>query len=477
MRKWTRGNGKEFEAEFVKRDGPVVTLKNPDGTEMTVRMPNLSDDDRKYVRQLTKAKPAGKPEAAASETPADTSVSETPNQPPADSSQQRDWLRTHILEDAQLVGTFDSNATAKISTTLQSVPDDQVALLAQYYYLTRSKTEQDAHIYSLQQQGYTEAQVNEAKAPVADLLTEMQNQGDACYSQIQTLGEPVQYLAQIEYASLPGWCASARCYVPDSYYDNGRFVGPYWNAGYCGVYAASVYHAYYDTGSRFYKTYHGVGDGVYRRHTAQMAQRSARYFHEHDFHRALAHDHLLKPSSPLRHAGRDAHASEHGKTAEHAERGKTAGHAEHGKTAEHAEHGKGVTKTERNKSGTELAMANKKNATSDSKRQLKSGATKNAKQPKHQTRKVKDKKQTPANKAPKPSASKAPKPSASKAPKPSASKTPKPSASKAPKPSASKAPKPSTSKAPKPSASKAPKPSQKPAKQPTKKPSTAQHKH
>lgn len=54
MRTWTRKNGKTFEAEFVKREGPVVTLKKPDGAEMTVRMPNLSDDDRKYVNQLTK---------------------------------------------------------------------------------------------------------------------------------------------------------------------------------------------------------------------------------------------------------------------------------------------------------------------------------------------------------------------------------------------------------------------------------------
>ena len=51
MRKWTRKNGKEFEAEFVKREGPVVTLKKPDGKEMTVKMPGLSEDDREYVKQ------------------------------------------------------------------------------------------------------------------------------------------------------------------------------------------------------------------------------------------------------------------------------------------------------------------------------------------------------------------------------------------------------------------------------------------
>ena len=60
MRKWTRKNGKEFTAEFVKREGPVVTLKKPDGSEITVKMPGLSDEDRKYVEQLTKSQ--GKPE-------------------------------------------------------------------------------------------------------------------------------------------------------------------------------------------------------------------------------------------------------------------------------------------------------------------------------------------------------------------------------------------------------------------------------
>ena len=56
MRTWTRKNGTTFEAEFVKREGPVVTLKKPGGTEMTVHMPKLSDEDRKYVNQLTKGK-------------------------------------------------------------------------------------------------------------------------------------------------------------------------------------------------------------------------------------------------------------------------------------------------------------------------------------------------------------------------------------------------------------------------------------
>jgi hypothetical protein len=60
MRKWTRKNGKEFDAEFVKREGHEVTLKKPDGTEMTVKMGGLSDDDRNYVKQQVPSE--GKPE-------------------------------------------------------------------------------------------------------------------------------------------------------------------------------------------------------------------------------------------------------------------------------------------------------------------------------------------------------------------------------------------------------------------------------
>ena len=86
----------------------------------------------------------------------------------------------------------------------------------------------------MQQQGYADEQVNEAKAQIADLLTEMNDQTVACYDQFATMPQPVQYLGQICYASVPGWCCHARCYVPEWYYDNGCFVGPCFNAAYCG---------------------------------------------------------------------------------------------------------------------------------------------------------------------------------------------------------------------------------------------------
>jgi hypothetical protein len=71
VRTWTRKNGKTFDAEFVTREGPVVTLKKPDGTEMTVKMPGLSDEDRKYVNQLTKGIGRAQPKEDNDQKPAD----------------------------------------------------------------------------------------------------------------------------------------------------------------------------------------------------------------------------------------------------------------------------------------------------------------------------------------------------------------------------------------------------------------------
>ena len=61
MRKWTHKNGKQFDAEFVKferhDDGAkIVTVRKPDGTEMDVHVLGLSEDDQKYVNQMTKGK-------------------------------------------------------------------------------------------------------------------------------------------------------------------------------------------------------------------------------------------------------------------------------------------------------------------------------------------------------------------------------------------------------------------------------------
>jgi hypothetical protein len=76
------------------------------------------------------------------------------DQPPQEPEQQRAWLVGHLVTDMEALGTFDGTTLAKVPGIVNSLTDDQVALLAQYYFLTRSKTEQDAGIYALQQKGY-----------------------------------------------------------------------------------------------------------------------------------------------------------------------------------------------------------------------------------------------------------------------------------------------------------------------------------
>jgi hypothetical protein len=59
MRGWTKTSGEKIEAEFVKKDKSIITLRKPDGTEFTVRMAHLSDEDQQYVREhaSSQAKP------------------------------------------------------------------------------------------------------------------------------------------------------------------------------------------------------------------------------------------------------------------------------------------------------------------------------------------------------------------------------------------------------------------------------------
>ena len=198
----------------------------------------------------------------------------------------------------QALGTFDGNTLAKVPGIINALTDDQVALLAQYYYLTRSKTEQDAYLYSLQQQGYADQQVNEAKADIGDLLTTMNNQIEACYAQFTPMPEPVQYVAQVCYASVPGWCCQARCYVPEWYYANGCYVGPCFNAIYAGPWTVPVCNAYFNHRSHFYSVYHNVARNTYINHSVRLAQQHATWLRNHgDWHNTLAHDRLLHQSA------------------------------------------------------------------------------------------------------------------------------------------------------------------------------------
>jgi len=97
------------------------------------------------------------------------------DQPPDTAPQQRAWLLSHLVTDMQSVGTFQSNDIAQMVTLVNTLTDDQVNLLARFYFLTREKTEQDAQLYAVQQTETGDA-LAQAKAQVADLLTQLHNQ-------------------------------------------------------------------------------------------------------------------------------------------------------------------------------------------------------------------------------------------------------------------------------------------------------------
>ncbi len=123
------------------------------------------------------------------------------------------------------LGIYSPADFGKVSDMVNNMTDDQIALLAQYYHLTRAKTQQDASLYAMQQRGYSDTEVDGQKAQIADILTRLQNEIDVCYAQLQTLGTPAQYLGQVVYSSVPGWCAYSQCCVPAWYYADGCYVG------------------------------------------------------------------------------------------------------------------------------------------------------------------------------------------------------------------------------------------------------------
>ena len=135
-----------------------------------------------------------------------TGTSLATDQPPETAPQQRAWLLSRLVTDMQSVGSFTSEDIARTVTLVNTLTDDQVSLLARFYYLTRSKTEEDARLYAVQLSD-TEEALAQAKAQVADLLTQEQNRIEQTYSELATINPGCQTLCQIAYASVPGWCA------------------------------------------------------------------------------------------------------------------------------------------------------------------------------------------------------------------------------------------------------------------------------
>jgi len=171
-------------------------------------------------------------------------------QPPATASQQRAWLVGHLVTDMQNVGSFTSSDLARMTSLVNALTDQQASLLAQFYYLTREKTEQDTQLYDVGQSD-TAAALAQAKAQAAGVLAQLQNQIQQLYSELASINSGCQTLCQVAYASVPGWCAYNQYAIPDAYYSNGCYVGPVYSANYCGAYAVPVYKVFYNHGSHY----------------------------------------------------------------------------------------------------------------------------------------------------------------------------------------------------------------------------------
>jgi hypothetical protein len=171
-------------------------------------------------------------------------------QPPATASQQRSWLVGHFASDMQSVGSFTGNDVAQMVNLVCALPDQQVGLLARFYYLTREKTEQDVQLYAIGQAD-TGAALAQAQAQVTDLLAQLQNQIQQIHSELAPINPEYQTLCEDTYASVPGWCACNQYAIPDSYYSGGGYVGPAYSANYCGAYAGPVYRAFYNRSSHY----------------------------------------------------------------------------------------------------------------------------------------------------------------------------------------------------------------------------------
>jgi hypothetical protein len=283
-----------------------------------------------------------------------TGTCQATDQPPETAPQQRAWLLSRLVTDMQSVGSFTSDDIARTVTLVNSLTDDQVSLLARFYYLTRAKTEQDARLYAVQLND-TEEALAQAKAQVADLLTQQHNQIEQTYSELAAINPGCQTLCQVAYASVPGWCAYNRYAIPNWYYSNGCYVGPVFLAGYCGAYAAPVYGTFYSRGSRYNywnsRAYvHNNVTGITRTHGGSVAA-GARHPHpttghavapstrhhdqaaglKHRLHPAAKHDAAFSTRQPKASRSRPV-------TARHAPQPKSVAHSQPHAQWNHAVH-------------------------------------------------------------------------------------------------------------------------------------------
>ncbi len=223
------------------------------------------------------------------------------DQPPPTPAQERPWLISHMTADMEALGTFDAAALAKLPATINSMSDDQVALLSQYYFLTRSKAEQDAYLCALQQQGATAAQLAAANAEIADLMATMNQEIAACYAQLAVLPQPVVYCTQVCYATVPGWCCHVGCFVPAWYFSGGCYVGPCLKLGWSGPWAGPVCKVWFDHHSHFYGVYHKFAVAAHISHSIGLAKLHVTELRKGDWHGTFAHDRLVHHAGTIVH--------------------------------------------------------------------------------------------------------------------------------------------------------------------------------
>ncbi len=235
--------------------------------------------------------------------------------PPSTPDAQREWLTAHVTEDAKALGTFGPNVGDKVESIVYEMGEKNLGLACQFYYLTRAKTEQDAGSFAAAQAG------DSAKLYNDDLTSEMNSEAIACYDQLVAVRP---YLARVIYCSVPGWCVNYSFACPDWYFGDDSYLGCCGNGDWCGDWGAAVYGAWCDQSGYWGSSYYPNLNSFYA-HSIRVATNRGRWYHNHDWHSHLNHDHMAHVAHHAQHAAQHvartthaAHATQHANHAAHA---------------------------------------------------------------------------------------------------------------------------------------------------------------
>jgi hypothetical protein len=201
------------------------------------------------------------------------------DRPPQQREQERAWLKGNLAADMQALGMFGQRDYHQAGGFIRSLKASEIHLLADLYYRTRSRAEQDLRQQQLPQSQLNPAQPNPPQNNLAqpkpdpagpNPTADEQQRGkaeredlDKLCAQLAKGRKPVQLLSELIYASLPGWCVQQSLGpVPSSYYANGSYVGPLFSPEYAGPYADAVYSAHQV--SQANTSMRGRGDSINR---------------------------------------------------------------------------------------------------------------------------------------------------------------------------------------------------------------------